>query len=112
MEPVIVTETAKNRFKVMLDSTNNVAIRFGIKGGGCSGFSYYLDFDHVDNADATDEIVQLDNGVIVIVDGASVMYILGTTIDWVEDIMGSHFTFKSPAQTSSCGCGSSVSFNV
>ena len=110
-EPITITETAETRFADMIKNSDKNAIRFGIKGGGCSGFQFYLDFDNVENKADDDEL--LDRGdVKVIVDGCAMMYIVGTTIDWVEDIMGSHFSFKAPQQKAMCGCGTSVSFKV
>lgn len=110
-EPIIVTNSAKKRFKNILASSNEEAIRFGIKGGGCSGFQFFLEFDKLDNKEPLDEIVKIDD-LAIIVDALSMTYIVGTTIDWVEDIMGSHFMFNSPNQSSQCGCGESISFAI
>lgn len=111
MEPIIITESAKNKLKKMLSDNSQEAVRFGIKSGGCSGFSYYLEFDTTNAVDDLDEIIEEDN-LKIIVDGTSLLYILGTEIDWVEDMMGSHFVFNSPKKESACGCGHSVNFKV
>ena len=111
MDPIIVTDSAVKKFEQMLQANSREAIRFGIKSGGCSGFSYYLEFDELSNLGNNDELINKGN-VKLIVDGVSLLYIFGTTIDWVEDIMGSHFSFNSPQQASSCGCGHSVSFKA
>ena len=110
-EPIILTESAKLHFKEMLFSANEEAIRFGIKGGGCSGFTFFLEFDKLENKSTLDEL--LDTGDLkIIIDATSMTYIVGTTIDWVEDMMGSHFSFSAPNQSSQCGCGTSVNFKV
>ncbi|NJO61610.1 MAG: iron-sulfur cluster assembly accessory protein [Richelia sp. RM2_1_2] len=109
--PIFVTDAAKNRFKEMLTSSTFDAIRFGVKGGGCSGFQYYLEFNNINQLDKLDEIIEFDD-VKIIIDGSSIVYLIGTTIDWINDIMGSHFEFKSINQSSKCGCGTSVNFKV
>jgi iron-sulfur cluster assembly accessory protein len=111
MEPVILTETAKNRIAAMLTESNQEAVRFGIKGGGCSGFTYFLEFDALANKAEDDELLSED-GINIIVDGAGILYLLGTEIDWVSDLMGAYFRFKSPQASSSCGCGHSVNFKL
>lgn len=111
MEALNITPSANKRFIEMLEASGEEAFRFGIKGGGCSGFQYFLEFAKLENADPDDEVVDTGD-VKVFVDGASLMYVLGTEIDWVEDMMGSHFSFKSPLQKSSCGCGTSVNFEI
>lgn len=111
IQPVVITQEAAKRFRAMLNETGNEAFRFGIKGGGCSGFQYFLEFEKLENIEDGDEVATAGD-VKVIVDDMSILYVLGTTIDWVEDIMGSHFSFKSPMEKSSCGCGTSVNFKV
>lgn len=108
-ELIIITESANNRFKEMLAASGEEAFRFGVKGGGCSGFQFFLEFDKLENVERLDEVVDTGD-VKVIVDAMSITYILGTTIDWVDDMMGSHFTFNAPNQASSCGCKQSVNF--
>jgi iron-sulfur cluster assembly accessory protein len=111
MKPVILTETAKNRITTMLNENRQEAIRFGIKGGGCSGFTYFLEFDSLASKAGDDELLTED-GINIIIDGAGLLYILGTEIDWVSDLMGAYFRFNSPQASSSCGCGHSVNFKV
>lgn len=81
-------------------------LRVGVKGGGCSGFSYSLDL--TETKQETDESWNL-HGVEVICDPKSLLYLNGTTVDYKESIMGSGFVFTNPNATSSCGCGSSFS---
>jgi iron-sulfur cluster assembly protein len=80
-------------------------LRVGVKGGGCSGFSYMLDLTEEAKSDGDEE---LDcNGVKVLVDMKSYLYLNGVEIDFKDEVMGRGFVFKNPNATSTCGCGSS-----
>lgn len=79
-------------------------LRVRVVGGGCSGFQYQLALD--DAAQDEDQIFE-QNGVKLFVDPRSQLYLDGTEIDYVEDIMGSGFRFNNPNSTGSCGCGES-----
>ena len=80
-------------------------LRVGVKGGGCSGFSYLLDLTEEDPAE-TDEQME-SHGVPILVDNKSLLYLDGVEIDFRDEVMGRGFVFKNPNATSSCGCGSS-----
>lgn len=88
-----------------LDETK-VRLRVGVKGGGCSGFSYLLDLTEAQKE--TDEEFEV-HGIKVICDPKSMLYLSGTEIDFKDELMGRGFVFKNPNATSSCGCGSSFS---
>tara|TARA_B100000683_G_scaffold269753_1_gene307322 strand:- start:2169 stop:2492 length:324 start_codon:yes stop_codon:yes gene_type:complete len=107
MSIVNLTEQAKQHMATMLKEHNKPAIRLGLKGGGCAGFKYEWSLE--DEIKKDDEQIKIDNGLFV-VDPASVMYLLGTTIDYKKEVFGSYFDIKSPNATSSCGCGESVGF--
>ena len=79
-------------------------LRVRVVGGGCSGFQYQLALD--DEAASGDEVFE-QNGIRLFVDPRSHLYLDGTEIDYVEDIMGSGFKFNNPNSTGSCGCGES-----
>jgi len=81
-------------------------LRVGVKGGGCSGFSYTLGFD--DKTGPADQIFE-SNGVRVAVDPKSFLYLSGTQIDFEESLMGRGFKFGNPNASKSCGCGESFS---
>lgn len=83
-----------------------LSLRVGVKGGGCSGFSYTLDMTETRNE--TDEAWE-QHGVTVICDSKSMLYLDGTTVDFKDEMMGRGFVFSNPNATSSCGCGSSFS---
>ena len=83
----------------------NMGLRFRVVGGGCSGFAYDLYFDNPGETDKTFE----SNGVKLVVDQMSLMYLVGTEVDYVEGLQGAGFKFNNPNVKSTCGCGSSFS---
>jgi len=84
---------------------STMALRLRVVGGGCAGFSYDLYFDEPTEVDRRFPI----NGVDVVVDEMSLMYLAGTEIDYVEGLQGAGFKFNNPNVKSTCGCGSSFS---
>ena len=88
------------------DAATKMYLRVGVKGGGCSGFSYTLDLtEEISDQDET----WTQHGVDVICDSKSLLYLEGTTVDFKDEVMGRGFVFTNPNATSSCGCGSSFS---
>lgn len=83
-----------------------VCLRVGVKGGGCSGFSYILDL--TETRKETDEFFE-QHGIRIICDPKSLLYLSGVTIDFKDEIMGRGFVFQNPNASSTCGCGSSFS---
>ncbi len=79
------------------------ALRIGVQGGGCSGMTYFMDFDQA----GADDKVFTAGGVRVVVDPKSILHLSGSVLDYSEGLMGSGFTIKNPNVKSSCGCGSS-----
>ena len=82
-------------------------LRVGVKGGGCSGFSYLLDLTEEEPADADEQMES--HGVPIVVDNKSLLYLDGVEIDFRDEVMGRGFVFKNPNASSTCGCGSSFS---
>jgi len=82
---------------------DEMGLRVGLRGGGCAGFEYVLDFT---TAKPNDFLIKLDN-VNVYLDPVSAMHLEGTTIDYVTSLMGMGFKFINPNATKTCGCGSS-----
>jgi len=78
-------------------------LRVGVRGGGCSGFQYALAFDQQRDGDEVFE----DKGIRLLVDGPSLPYVEGSTIDYVDDLQGSGFKVDNPNVIAACGCGSS-----
>ena len=108
--PVQLTEkAAEHMAKVMLEEGMNATdngVRVSVKGGGCSGLQYNLEF--VDGPNEMD-FGEEQHGVNVIIDPFSAAHLEGTIIDYVETIMDSGFKFENPQATRTCGCGSSFS---
>lgn len=82
------------------------ALRVGVKGGGCSGFSYTLGFD--DQIGAADQVTEID-GIKIVCDPKSFLYLNGTVVDFEDSLMGRGFKFTNPNASKSCGCGESFS---
>jgi iron-sulfur cluster assembly protein len=107
---ITLTETAAREVKSIVDqhketlSGEEVRLRVGVKGGGCSGFSYLLDL--TEQQRETDEQFE-QHGVKIVCDPKSYLYLNGVTIDFKDEIMGRGFVFNNPNATSTCGCGSS-----
>ncbi len=103
-----ITETAAREIKTIISQqeldAQNVRLRVGVKGGGCSGFSYLLDL--TEQQRDTDELFE-EHDIKVVCDPKSYLYLNGTTIDFKDEVMGRGFVFNNPNATSSCGCGSS-----
>lgn len=104
---ITITNQAYNRLHNILKSTNKNNIKFFLKGGGCNGFNYYLEPSN-DKPEKYDEIVKLKNFEVHVC-GNSLIHLLGTNIDWKEDVMESKFYFDNPMANSKCGCGTSFS---
>ena len=85
----------------------NLGLRVGVKGGGCSGFSYYMGVEEV--APKPHDTVFEQDGLRVMVDAKSHLLLDGTTIDFKSSLMGGGFEFNNPLAKKSCGCGSSFS---
>ena len=85
---------------------NNVFVRVGVESGGCSGLSYKLDFD--ENKSDADKIIE-DNGVKIVIDKKSYLYLVGTTLNYSGGLNGKGFIFENPNANRTCGCGESFS---
>jgi iron-sulfur cluster assembly protein len=106
-EDIHVTPKALEEVRKLMkenDIPDGYGLRVGVKGGGCSGFSYVLAFDNEERTG--DNIVEID-GVKIIVDMKSNLYLSGTQIDYVENMMNKGFVFNNPNAVRTCGCGSS-----
>jgi iron-sulfur cluster assembly accessory protein len=101
--PVAATKVNEIRTAEAIES--NMALRLRVVGGGCAGFSYDLYFDEPTEVDRQFETA----GVQCVVDEMSLMYLVGTEIDYVEGLQGAGFKFQNPNVKSTCGCGSSFS---
>ena len=103
---ITLTEKAADKVKEILknEMKEDHALRFGIKGGGCSGFSYTMNIDKVFSE--SDQVFE-NNGIKIVVDAKSFIYLNGTEVDYIENLSGSGFAFTNPNATRTCGCGNS-----
>ncbi len=104
---ITITEKARNEILRIMKSNNipdNYGLRVGVKGGGCSGLTYTLNFD--ENIKDGDTIVESEN-VKLFVDGKSLFYLMGTQLDFSDGLNGKGFLFNNPNATKTCGCGES-----
>ncbi len=103
-----LTENAAQKLNDIFDSKEDkpLGIRAGVRGGGCSGFSYYLDF--VLEKDEKDRELE-SGGIAIYVDPKSFLYLMGTEIDYVDGLSGKGFKFINPNAKRTCGCGESFS---
>lgn len=102
-----LTDAAAARINEIIEDSDKpvIGVRVGIKNAGCAGQAYTLDY--VSEAIPGDDHVE-DKGVHVYVEPKATLFLLGTVMDFEEDILKSGFTFKNPNQTGECGCGESV----
>ena len=104
-----VAESAKQQVAHLLQSENHpegAFVRVGVEGGGCSGLMYQLTFDS--EMKDGDQVFE-DNGVKVVVDRKSFLYLVGTELEYTGGLNGKGFVFKNPNASHTCGCGESFS---
>ncbi|MBF12353.1 MAG: iron-sulfur cluster assembly accessory protein [Flavobacteriaceae bacterium] len=105
-----VAETAKNKVSLLMkeEGFNPLTdyVRVGVKSGGCSGLSYELKFD---NNFQTDDKLFEDNQIRILVDKKSLLYLVGTTLEYSGGLNGKGFVFNNPNAERTCGCGESFS---
>lgn len=104
---ITVTEKAKEKALELIQSENHPSdsfIRVGVQGGGCSGLSYLLEFDHILKPE--DKVFE-DKGVRIVCDKKSFLYLVGTQLDFSDGLNGKGFQFNNPNASRTCGCGES-----
>jgi iron-sulfur cluster assembly accessory protein len=105
--PLTITERAAKRIGQILKTEGDGAmLRISVEGGGCSGFQYKF---NVERIQADDDTVISRDAVVVLVDPASVPFLAGSEVDFVDDLIGASFRVSNPNATASCGCGTSFS---
>ena len=109
--PISLSEAAAKEIKEIIKQQglpeSETRLRVGVKGGGCSGFSYMLDLTEEAPTDSDEQLEA--HGVKILCDMKSYLYLNGVEIDFKDEVMGRGFVFKNPNATSTCGCGSSFS---
>lgn len=105
---IIITDKARQKLIEVLNEEKAKIVRFGLQGGGCSGFQYFFAVE--EKQDEEDTVYTLAEDLILVIDSMSGMYLENAEIDYKKDLMGESFVFKNPNSTGKCGCGSSVAF--
>ena len=104
---ITLTERAAARINEIVSSDpEKTALRISVLGGGCSGFQYEFDLDGTRNED---DLEVTRDGASVLIDSVSLVYVLGSEIDFARDLIGAQFQINNPNATASCGCGTSFS---
>ena len=102
---ITLSESAAKKLAKLLENKEETGVRAAVSGGGCSGFTYKLDFD---NQNPEDRVIT-DQGVEIYVDAKSFLYLMGTQIDFVDELNQAGFKFVNPNAKRTCGCGESFS---
>ena len=106
-KPVSLTDAAAERVREIMANAEKpyVALRVGVKNGGCAGQEYT--FAYAETVEPLDEVVE-DKGVTILIDPKAVLFLIGSEIDYETTKLASKFVFRNPNQTDACGCGESV----
>lgn len=108
-----LTDAAKTQIDTICRENNVIAVTLNMKGGGCAGFEYdWGTIDDARNIEEGSEIIPTPAGNSFIIGPHSLMFMIGTTVDYKKDIIGSMFDITNPNAQSSCGCGVSVNFDI
>jgi iron-sulfur cluster assembly protein len=106
--PISLTQGAIGQLRAIMENQKipiEHGLRIGVKGGGCSGFSYVLGFDSKTDKDDEFEI----EGLRIFMEKSHAIYLIGMEIDWVDGLNNRGFSFNNPNASSTCGCGTSFS---
>ncbi len=104
--PVTLTDRAAGRICHLIDQADDdvIALRLGVKGSGCAGLAYKLDY--ATQNDETHDLLE-DKGAKVFIESDAMMFLIGCEIDFVQEDLGARFVFKNPNEVGRCGCGES-----
>jgi len=104
-----VTDAAAERVRALLAMSEKpvIGVRVGVNARGCSGYSYTVEY--ADAKAPFDEVVE-DKGVTILIDPKATMFLIGAEMDYVEEKLGSSFTFRNPNEKGRCGCGESFTY--
>ena len=109
---VELTESAETQIDTLCKNNDAYGVSLNVKGGGCAGFEYdWQLIESPTDLEDTDEVIKTAEGCAFVVGAQSVMFLIGSTIDYKKDIIGAMFDIQNPNAQSSCGCGVSVNFN-
>ena len=108
-----LTDSAKKQIDTICEENSVYAVTLNLKGGGCAGFEYeWGTIDSPADLNENDHVIKTDSNCTFVIGAHSLMFLMGTEIDYKKDIMGAMFEIKNPNAQSSCGCGISVNFDM
>jgi len=113
MSILSLTQAAEKQIDALCEENGCYGISLNIKGGGCAGFEY--DWGTVStpmDLNDDDEVIKTTNGCAFVVGSHSLMFLIGTEVDYVKSLVGSNFEIRNPNAQSACGCGVSVNFDM
>ena len=111
MSVCTLTESAQKQIDTLCEENECYGISLNIKGGGCAGFEYeWGTVATPEDLEKDDEVIKTENGSSFIIGAHSLMFLIGTEVDYVKSLVGSNFEIRNPNAHSSCGCGVSVNF--
>jgi len=108
-----LTPSAKAQIDKLCEENSCYAIALNLKGGGCAGFEYeWGTIESLEEVEKNDHIIDAGNNAHLVISASSLMFLVGTEVDYVKSIVGSNFEIRNPNAQSSCGCGVSVNFDM
>ena len=105
--PISLTPRAVSQIRSLMGDTDAIALRVGVKKGGCAGMEYTIEY--VSELDKNDEVIEQDGARVLIAPTAQ-MFLFGTEIDYETSLLESSFKFNNPNVSEACGCGESIKF--
>ena len=113
MSILTLTPAAEKQIDLLCEENEAYGITLNIKGGGCAGFEYeWGTIANPTDLEKDDEVVKTANGCAFVVGAHSLMFLIGTEVDYVKSLVGANFEIRNPNAHSSCGCGVSVNFDM
>jgi iron-sulfur cluster assembly accessory protein len=113
MDICTLTDSAKEQISNICRENNCFAVSLNVKGGGCAGFEYDWGLiNSPEEIESNDVILKINGDYSFVVGATSVMFLIGTTVNYKKDIMGAAFEVNNPNAQSSCGCGISINFDM
>jgi iron-sulfur cluster assembly protein len=105
---ILMTDNAmKHVLELRQKHGQDLCLRVGVRGGGCSGMSYTMDFENPNNIQPSDQVFEYEQGFKVVSDPKSLLYIYGLVLDYSDALIGGGFQFTNPNASQTCGCGTS-----
>jgi iron-sulfur cluster assembly protein len=108
MDMISITDSARDKIKQLMEEEDTSYLRVEVMGGGCSGLSYKFEFTNDTDTDKGDDIETI-NEIPTVINARTLMYVLGSTLDYTDGLNGKGLEITNPNATRTCGCGESFS---